>query len=87
MRTNGEEADGEIRSTTSDGWNTKHALLSLEAQGASVHSEEPQRVTDDDGRMNLSRGKRGAKNTATRRQDRRNEKSAIDMNGGLCLVK
>ena len=72
---------------TSEGRNTKHAILSLKGQMTSVHSEEPQRVTENEGRMKPSRGKRGTKDGAARRQDGRDETSAIDMNGGLCLGK
>ena len=36
-----EEADVGIGSTTSEGRNTMHAILSLEGQGTSMHSEEP----------------------------------------------
>ena len=85
--TDEEEADAEIGSTTSEGRKAKHAILSLEGQVTSVHSEEPQRVTDNDGRMKPSRGKRGTKDGTTRRQDRRDERRAIGMIGGLCLGK
>ena len=64
-----EEADAEIGSTMSEGRNTMHTILSLEGQGTSVHSNEPQRVVDDDGRMKPSRGKCGTKDGATRRQE------------------
>ena len=46
-----EEADAEIGSTASEGRNAKHTTLSVAGQVTSVHSEEPQRATDDDGRM------------------------------------
>ena len=52
-----------------------------------MYSKELQRVTDDDGRMEPSRGKRGTKDGAARCQDRGNETSAIGMNKGLCLGK
>ena len=82
-----EEADTEVGSTTSEGRNAKHAILSLEGQVTSVHSEEPQRVTDNDGRMKPSRDNRGTKDATMRCQDRQNKTRAIGMNGGLCLGK
>ena len=63
----------------------KHALRPVEGQGASTHSKEPQRVTDDDGRVKPSRGKCRTKDGAAKRQDRRNELSASGMRGVLCL--
>ena len=81
------EVDAEIRFTTSEGRNTTHAILSLEGQGASVHSEEPQRVTDDDGRMKPSKGMCGTKDNAAGRRDRRNKSSAIGMSRESCLGK
>ena len=73
--------------TTSEGHDTGHALRPAEGQGTSVHSNEPQRVTDDDGRMKPSRGKRGTKDGVTRRQDRRREPSTIGMSEESCLGK
>ena len=64
-----EEADAEIGSTMSEGRNTMHTILSLEGQGTIMYSEEPQQVTDDDGRIKPSRDKCGTKDGATRRQE------------------
>ena len=72
---------------TSEGRNTKHAILSLKGQMTSVHSEEPQRVTENEGRLKPSRGKRGTKDGVARRQDRRHRPSAINMSGESCLGK
>ena len=81
--TKGEEANTEIGSTTSEGQNT----ASLESQGTSMHSKEPQRLAHNDGWLKPSTGKRGTKDNAVRRQDRRNESSTIDIREGLCLEK
>ena len=64
-----EKADAEVGTTTSEGQDTRHALRPAEGQGTSVHSNEPLRVTDDDGWMKPSRGKRGTKDGVTRCQD------------------
>ena len=72
---------------TSEEQNTTHAILSLKGQGTIKHSEEPQRVTDDDDRIKPSRGKCRMKDSGERCQDRRIESSAIGMSGGLCLGK
>ena len=65
-----EEADAEVGTTTSEGRETEHALRPAEGQGTSMHPEERQRVTDDDGRVKPSRGKRGTKDGTARHQDR-----------------
>ena len=84
----GEEGQTDLGSTTTSEWRKKeHALQLAEGKGTSVHSKELQRVTDDDGQMKPSRGKRGTKDRATRCQDRRQETSAIGMSGEPCLRK
>ena len=82
-----EKADAEVRTTTSEGHDTGHALRPAEGQGTSVHSNEPQRVADEGGRDKPSRGKHGTKDGVTRRQDRRREPSTISMSGESCLRK
>ena len=54
-----ENADAEVGTTTSKGHDTGYTLRPAEGQGTSVHSNEPQRVTDEGGRDKPSRGKRG----------------------------
>ena len=54
MTTKGDEADVEVGTTASEGHETKHALCPTKGQGTSMHSKEPQRVTDDDGRVEPS---------------------------------
>jgi hypothetical protein len=45
-----EDIDAEVRVTAEEGRGTKHALRPAEGQGTSMHPEERQRVTVDDGR-------------------------------------
>ena len=78
--------------TTSEGHDTGHALRPAEGQGTSLHSNEPQRVTDEGGRDKPSGGKRGMKDGMmkdgmTRCQDRRREPSTIGMSGESCPRK
>ena len=44
------------RTTTSEGRKKEHALQPTESQETSVHSNKPQRVTNDEGRMKPLRG-------------------------------
>ena len=81
------EADAEVGTTASEGREAKHALRPAEGQETSMHPEERQRVTDDDGRVKPSRGKRGTKDGAARHQGRRHGPSAIGMSGESCLGK
>ena len=66
-----EDGDAETgiscRTTTSEGHDMGHALRPAEGQGTSVHLNEPQRVTDEGGRDEPSRGKRGTNDDVTRR--------------------
>ena len=51
------ETDVEVGSRVDEARNKTHAIRPVEGQDTSMHTEEPQRVTDDDGRMTPLRGK------------------------------
>jgi hypothetical protein len=72
MATKGKETDVEFRSMK-DERNTKHALWPVEGQDTSMHPEEPQRVTDDDGRMTPLRGEYEEDNDDESRHDARED--------------
>jgi hypothetical protein len=82
-----EEADAEVGVTTREGHETKHALRPEEGQGMSMHPEEWQRVTDDDGWVKPLRGKRGMKDGTTKHQDQQHGLSAIGMSEESYLRK
>jgi hypothetical protein len=82
-----EDTDAEVEVTAGEGRGTEHALRPTEGQGTSMHPEERQRVTDDDGRIEPLRGKHGMKDGATTHQDRRHGPRAIGMSGESYLRK
>ena len=86
--TKDEETDTEVGSTASGRDEAKHALRPVEGHETSMHTADGrQRVTDDDGRVKPSRGKRGTKDGAARHQDQRHGPSAIGTSGESCLGK
>ena len=81
------ETDAEVGSTAEARHET-HAIRPVEGQDTSMHTADGrQRLTDDDGRVKPSRGKRGTKDGAAKHQDRRHGPSAIGMSGESYLGK
>ena len=64
--TKGGESDTEVGTTTSEGRKMKHALRPLEGQETSMHPKQPERVTDDCGRVKPLRCKYGKKDGVAR---------------------
>ena len=50
------ETDAEVGSRVDEARNKKHVMRPVEGQETSMHTEEPHRATDDDGRITPSRG-------------------------------
>ena len=81
------KTDAEVGSTAEARHET-HTMRPVEGQETSMHTGDGrQRVSDDDGRVKPSRGKRGTKDGAARHQDRRHDPSAIGTSGESCLGK